>query len=842
MMMAAGGLLGGCAEVDDQAPAKDPVAIQLTATVEGETALPGNVAAWTRADADGSEQASHESQICLDFTPKADAPSLGVAVGSSQSDNAAITGSAFAEGSALGVSATTGSAPAGTRGIQETSIANGQTVYLWADKGSAGTYTFLQAWELTSDGSGSLSGSTKYYPSDGAALTFRAVHGNFSSVPTSSTAVSTALTHSVATDQNSGSNYQLSDLMYGEGSGSYQSAGTVAFTHKLSKIEVNLTPGIGITASDIASAVVKVRYVKPTVTITPNNGTVSSASGTATTITAHRNGTLHEAVLPPQAAPDGVLSVTINGITATIPNAVTTFAAGNKYVYNVTCTNKDKRLNPLWYVAENNVKSYNSSTKVVTLETNPAAAGSSQCYNWFDAIGYFSKQGTSYDEYWAGDITDGSTSFKYHLPCIKEWFSIAPVFYTTDNLENMFATSANDPFVASGAYTEPACVFGYSSATKTSTSYNSYWSTYTTANVRYAIRFLGTPYCSVWKYQFSGSVLTITAKLIDYIAVGDASLSTKLSSYMSKGDSWWNSNDENEGAIQRKFYAVGNYQNGGSGGTGTADNGRGEHGHYWSTTESSATQALRLYLHSNYLMNADEKKIWGFPVRLFRHTGVGENRTGQVVSMADVTTDDVCKIIAVNGWVYPNVSTATAAGTTACGLVVYVGAAGTADISNASYKALAAALTLANSGNTCKWYVDKTGPCIGDLDYSKMNGIACTNILTKTTSGTCKTNNHTHAAANAAKAYSAARPAGASAWFLPSRMQSTQLISLYDADDGVKIANAGVSFNRDLRYWTSTEFRLEYGNGNKIWDCAYVNAGGYNYKNTDIYARAFFAF
>ena len=782
MMMAAGGLLGGCAEVDDQAPAKNPVAIQLTATVEGETALPGNVAAWTRADV-----ASHESKICLDFTPKADAPSLGVAVGSSQSDNAAITGSAFAEGSALGVSATAGNAPAGTRGIQETSIANGQTVYLWADKGSAGTYTFLQAWELTSDGSGSLSGSTKYYPSDGAALTFRAVHGNFASAPTSSTAVSTALTHSVATDQNSGSNYQVSDLMYGEGSGSWESAGSVAFTHKLSKIEVNLTPGIGITASDLASAVVKVRYVKPTVTITPNNGTVSSASGTATTITAHRNGTLHEAVIPAQDAPDGVLSVTINGITATIPNAVATFAAGNKYVYNVTCTNKDKRLNPLWYVAENNVQSYNSSTKVVTLETDPAAAGSSQCYNWFDAIGYFSKQGTSYDEYWAGDITDGSTSFKYHLPCQKEWFSVMP------SNDNVFDTST---FLPGGGKVASAqtCIFGYSSDTKAGIGDVSYWSSYTANScVRYAIRFLGTPYCSVWKYQFdtSSHVFLITAKLIDFLAADAdaATLSSVLSTYTAKSASWWNSNDETEGAIQRKFYAVGYRYDSENGGTGIADKNAGTNGYYRCTTETlqesgqyNAGPTLR-FNSSWFCIYPSDMKKWGFPVRLFRHTGVGENRTGQVVSMADVTTDDVCKIIAVNGWVYPNVSTATAAGTTACGLVVYVGAAGTADISSASYKALAAALTLANSGNTCKWYVDKTGPCIGELDYSKMNGIACTNILTKTTSGTCKTNNHTHAAANAAKAYSAARPAGASAWFLPSRMQSTKLINLYDADD-----------------------------------------------------------
>ena len=221
-------------------------------------------------------------------------------------------------------------------------------------------------------------------------------------------------------------------------------------------------------------------------------------------------------MIPAQDAPDGVLTVTINGITAAIPNAVAAFTSGNKYIYNVTCTNKDKRLNPLWYVAENNVKSYNSSTKVVTLETSPTAAGSAYCYSWSDAIAYFANYGSSYDSYWGGDITDGTTGFKYHLPCRKEWLSIIP------SESNVFTAD----FMPSGGLVSSAqtCIFGYSDGTKTGIDDWSYWSTYTTANVRYALRFLSTPYCSAWKYEFSGSVLTVTAKLIDYLDKNDASL------------------------------------------------------------------------------------------------------------------------------------------------------------------------------------------------------------------------------------------------------------------------------------------------------------------------------
>lgn len=65
-------------------------------------------------------------------------------------------------------------------------------------------------------------------------------------------------------------------------------------------------------------------------------------------------------------------------------------------------------------------------------------------------------------------------------------------------------------------------MFGYDATTKAGITDNSYWNAYSTGtDVRYAIRFLGTDYCSVWKYQtkdngpFEGTtqyVLVVTAK------------------------------------------------------------------------------------------------------------------------------------------------------------------------------------------------------------------------------------------------------------------------------------------------------------------------------------------
>lgn len=609
-MMAAMGLLGACAEADEQQKAQERelVTIQLTANVASEALAMGDPSAWTRDAWD-----AYKSR-------------------------------------------------AKTRGIQEANLANGQKVYLWADKGTAGTYTFLQAWNLTSDGSGGLSGTTKYYPTDGDGLTFRAVHGNFS--VTAGTAIG-SISHTVETNQSTAGNYEKSDLMYGEGSGSWESAGTVDFVHKLSKIEVNLTPGIGLLPSDMTSATVQIHGVKPTISINAQTGDLGSASGTAVTITARHtgNGTF-EAVIPPQTASSGMLTVTVGDVTATIPNAVATFASNAKYVYNVKCTNKDKHLNPLWYVAENNVKSYNSSTKVVTLETNPAATGSSYCYKWYDAMAYFAYQGSSYDSYWGGDITDGTTSFKYHLPCRKEWHSMLPIFDF-----NLFVAGSFQP---SGGLvsTAQSCIFGYNDETKTGVADWSYWSTYTTANVRYALRYLGTRYCSAWKYEFNTStkVLTVTARLIDYLDKNDATLGTKLSTYMNNA-SFWTSLNEEEGAMKRQFYAVGNRNNGGSGGTGAADTELGTSGFYWSTTETSNDNARFLYFFSEYLNVGNTTKKTGSTIRLFRNEGVGETRLGLGVTLANSSPGF---LVCSDGKAYDlNYKSHLASGVKVAGVVVY---------------------------------------------------------------------------------------------------------------------------------------------------------------------------
>ena len=232
-----------------------------------------------------------------------------------------------------------------TRGIQENALASGETVYAWANEAGGSTWDYLKAWTLTVDGSGDFTGSTKYYPPDGTAITMNAVHGNFSETLTEDETAVGTLTHSVVANQSAEGGYEKSDLLFGTATGSKAStsAENIDFTHKLSKIEVNLTAGYGYTSDDLATAIVRLNNVLPTVTINPTDGTLGSASGTALTVTTRKNATTdtYEAVIPPQtfANPDALIAVTTTKddltLTSTVPNDVATYASDTRYVYAV---------------------------------------------------------------------------------------------------------------------------------------------------------------------------------------------------------------------------------------------------------------------------------------------------------------------------------------------------------------------------------------------------------------------------------------------------------------------------------------------------------------------------
>ena len=353
-----------------------------------------------------------------------------------------------------------------------------------------------------------------------------------------------------------------------------------------------------------------------------------------------------------------VATVDANGKVTAVANGTATITAsapfynhcyGASATYQVIVSTIDVRLNPLYYVAEKDVESI--SAGVVTFDSGEPndLTGKTQ-YKWSEAMGSFANGAASYDTYWdASTITDASGSFTYHLPCLKEWNSIIPADFTPVDPApgNCNPNIFKDVFYKDGGYVFTkgdlttidwpvvTCMFGYDATTKAGITDNSYWNAYSAGtDVRYAIRFLGTDHCSVWKYQtkdngsFQGTnqyVLVVTAKIIDKLEKTDASLEAKLNEYIAKDDDWWDYNNENAGAVQRKFYTLGFYHH--SDPTVRKDFNT---GYYWSTTNgnrgvsesSTAAEARALYIGDKDANLGSHTRTETYPqkftVRLFR--------------------------------------------------------------------------------------------------------------------------------------------------------------------------------------------------------------------------------
>lgn len=168
-------------------------------------------------------------------------------------------------------------------------IVNGEFVYAWVqDCGSSpsGVGDYIHAWKLTANGSGAFTGTTMYYPPTGHKVSIWALHGNFKEDGTDanngnamtlteacnatmaspwSTGVSfphnAPIYHNVEADQNTGSNYALSDLMYAKTVDCARQAGAhaLAFQHLLSKVEVYLYAGNGVTSANLEGATIKIK-------------------------------------------------------------------------------------------------------------------------------------------------------------------------------------------------------------------------------------------------------------------------------------------------------------------------------------------------------------------------------------------------------------------------------------------------------------------------------------------------------------------------------------------------------------------------------------------------------
>ena len=529
--------------------------------------------------------------------------------------------------------------------LQSSQFASGQTFSAYFTSSSV----VPQSTVFTADGSGGATpASQPYFKLSGTTTDVRAYYP--------STVTESTTSFVVEADQTSDAGYRNSDLMYASATISKVypvSTGELAFAHKMAKVRVQ-TVNNGSSVKTIT-----LKSVKRQVPFTASTGAlgVATASGsTDVTMFDHASQTSDidcVALIPPQTMTSGTTLIEVTTVlhsssplTYQLP-ATISFASGMQYIFTVnvheeslivscnvtawgtgntasTAVNihRDKRWNPLYYVAEYNLKLATDNTTFSFDHTESTLQGT--LFQWSSSSGSnhgimgtkWAAQTSGYNGYRipasTNRILEGES---WHLPTHQEWLSIVPVVYTSSYLWSMYVNTT-----VSGLYTEPTCVFGYNADTKTPTAYQSYWSSYTSGEVRYAVRFLDTQYCSVWKYQIISNKLVITAKIIDKISSTDtAMLSAKLAEIMGAGYDWTTLN-EDIGEISRTFYACGwgpsQYMQNPSGST--------NHGQLfdnWSATHDG-TRAFSLHFDNSttprYLLTDPHVDANGASVRLFR--------------------------------------------------------------------------------------------------------------------------------------------------------------------------------------------------------------------------------
>ena len=217
--------------------------------------------------------------------------------------------------------------------------------------------------QLTADGNGGFTGSKQFFPQSGNAVNIYAIHGNFGTT-TFTAFPTTPLTHAVSTAQTSDAEVAKSDLLYAvcdeDVYPTQRPVTTVnmTFYHMLSKIDVGLKPGDGLTVTDLQNATVSIVNTVTTATFTPQKtdlteettraGMVSASGTTATPITMSSAVSTDfsaraEAIIVPQTLTSNTqfIQVKLNdgaNLYYTLPQQVE-FKSGMKYTYDITVHN-----------------------------------------------------------------------------------------------------------------------------------------------------------------------------------------------------------------------------------------------------------------------------------------------------------------------------------------------------------------------------------------------------------------------------------------------------------------------------------------------------------------------
>lgn len=223
--------------------------------------------------------------------------------------------------------------------IQTSAFDAGETVdvYITENNGGNNPTTYPQPIEYSTAAGGALTvGTQYYYPTSGNGVNIYALYP---------ATAATGKLFTIKEDQSADDNYKASDLMYGKPASNPVSpsanAENIQFSHLLSKVTINLKPGVNVTSLD--GAEVKLLGVKPSTMLTAdiNGYSITAASGDATPITvmtATETVTSGSAIIVPQTLPEMFLQVTLGGATLTgkLDSGAPELTPGNEYTYDIT--------------------------------------------------------------------------------------------------------------------------------------------------------------------------------------------------------------------------------------------------------------------------------------------------------------------------------------------------------------------------------------------------------------------------------------------------------------------------------------------------------------------------
>lgn len=234
--------------------------------------------------------------------------------------------------------------------VPDKQIAEGQQVGVFINDAKNGDVVSVNL-QYAADGSGGLTLATTspaqeipYYPANGNGVKMTAYH------PYEDRAAITgsAYEFAVSTDQSSNANYYASDLLYSENKeyARQKTAHSLAFEHKLSKVECMLTPGSG--SPDLTGATVSIVGAQTNIFFRPADGTLRSPTN-VTTADIKLNSAIaagsYIGIIPPQTYSKGskFLKITLESggtFYYTIPNASgdedLTLGENNVYKYTIT--------------------------------------------------------------------------------------------------------------------------------------------------------------------------------------------------------------------------------------------------------------------------------------------------------------------------------------------------------------------------------------------------------------------------------------------------------------------------------------------------------------------------